>query len=70
MNNRKLATSTIWASVWFMFVAVYLYCFLLLPARNVTLVGSSVHWKAEDVVEVQMLDRGWHVFSMNELKMW
>ena len=70
MKIRKLATSTIWASVWFMFVAVCFCYFLLLPAKTVTLVGSSAHWKAEDVVHVQMLDRGWHETSRNEIKIW
>lgn len=67
MKIRKLATSTIWASVWFMFVGACLYCFLLFPARTVTLVGSSAHWKAEDVVHVQMLDRGWHESALESL---
>ena len=70
MRIRKLATSTIWASVWFMFIGICLYCFLLFPARSVTLVGSSAHWRAEDVVHVAMLDGGRHETSSNELKVW
>lgn len=70
MKIRKLAASTIWASVWFMFVAVCLYCFLLFPAKTVTLVGSSAHWKAENVVHVQKLDSNFRTSSVDELKVW
>ena len=70
MKIRKPIASTIGASVWFMFVAICLYYFLLFPAKTATLVGSSARWKAEDVVHVQMLDKGWHEMSLNELKVW
>ena len=70
MKNRKLATTTLWASLWFMFVGICLYYFLILPTRTATLVGSSVHWRAEDFVEIIILDNGWHATSMDELKVW
>ena len=70
MKSKKLATSTIWASLGFIFVGICLYCFLLHPAKTATLVGSSPHWKAEDFVEIVILDKGWHATSMDELKVW
>lgn len=70
MKIRKLAGSTIWASVWFMFVAACLYCFLLFPAKTETLVGSSAHWKAENVVHVQKLDSNFRTSSVDELTVW
>jgi hypothetical protein len=70
MKSRKLAATTIWASLWFMFVGICLYYFLLFPAKTATLVGSSAHWKAEDFVEIIILDNGWHATSMDELKVW
>lgn len=70
MKIRKLAASTVWASVWFMLIGTCLYCFLLFPMNAATLVGSSAHWRAEDMVHVGMLDRGWHETSLNELKVW
>ena len=53
-----------------MFVGICLYYFLFFPVKTATLVGSSAHWKAEDFVEVQILDNGWHAISMDELKVW
>ncbi|RIE17023.1 hypothetical protein [Candidatus Cryosericum septentrionale] len=70
MKNRKLAATIIWASLWVMFASVCLYFFLLLPARTTTLVGFSAHWKAEDIVRVQKLDKDWHESSFDELKIW
>jgi hypothetical protein len=67
---KKLAASTIWASVWFMFVAVCLYCFLLFPARTATLVGSSAHWTAQDHVAIISLNNTWRTTSIDELKVW
>jgi len=70
MKNGKLTASIIWASLCAIFIGVCLYFFLLLPAKTTTLVGSSAHWKAEDVVQVQKLDRDFHMSSFDELKVW
>jgi len=70
VRNRKLASTTAWASVWFTFVAICLYCFWLLPARTATLMGSSAHWRAEDRVAIISLNNTWHTTSMDELKVW
>ncbi len=70
MKNRRLSATIIWVSLWVTVGSVCLYFFLLLPARIATLVGFSTHWKAEDVVHVQELDRDFHTSSFDELKVW
>lgn len=70
MKNRKLTAKIIWASLWVTCVGICLYFFLLLPARTTTLVGSSAHWKAENVVRVQKLDKDWHTSSFDDLRVW
>jgi hypothetical protein len=70
VKNRKLTATIIWASLLVMFAVVCLYFFLLLPEKTTTLAGSSAHWKAEDVVHVQKLDRDFRTSSFDELKAW
>ena len=70
MKIRKLTTSTIWASLGIIFVGICFYYFLLFPTKTATLAGSSAHWKAEDFVQITILDRGWHSTSVDELKVW
>jgi len=69
-RNKKLTAIVIWASLWAIFAGVCLCFFLLFPARTTTLTGSSVHWKAEDVVHVQKLDKDFRTSSFDELKVW
>lgn len=70
MKNRKLTATIISGSLWVIFAVVCLYFFLLLPERTTTLAGSSAHWKAEDVVHVQKLDKDFRTSSFDELKVW
>ncbi len=70
MRKNRLTAVIIWVSLWVIFASVCLYYFLLLPVRTATLVGSSAHWKAEDIVQVQILDKGWHASSFDDLTMW
>lgn len=69
-RNKKLTAIVIWVSLSIIFVGICLYFFLLLPERTTTLTGSSVHWKAEDVVHVQKLDKDFRTSSFDELKVW
>lgn len=69
-RNKKLTTIILMVALSILFVGICLYFFLLLPERTTTLTGSSVHWKAEDVVHVQKLDKDFRTSSFDELKVW
>lgn len=70
MKSRKLTARTIWVSLWVIVVGVCLCCFLLLPHRTTTFTGSSTHWKARCVVQVQKLDEDFHMSSHSQLEIW
>lgn len=68
-RNRRTAL-VFWSSFWIMFVGVYLFFFLLLPAKTTTFTGSSAHWKAQRVAQVQKLDEDFHMSSHSQLEVW
>ena len=70
MKENKRTALFLWVALWVTFLGACLYCFLLFPAKTVTLVGSSAHWKAENVVHVQKLDSNFRTSSFDELTVW